>query len=74
MISLGSFFLAALCKEPALTLPLLLGVYDYCYRGKVTGLSYHAKRHLPFLAIAAGYILVRIHALEGFAPAKAERT
>jgi tetratricopeptide (TPR) repeat protein len=70
LVSLGAFSLAALCKEPALTLPLLLAAYDYRYPGKESRFAACVKRYLPFLALSAVYILARVYALKGFAPGK----
>ena len=74
LVSLGSFFLATLCKEPALTLPLLLAVYDYNCHGKGIRFVDHAKKYLPFLALAAVYSVMRVLALEEFAPGKTRWT
>jgi tetratricopeptide (TPR) repeat protein len=70
LVSLGSFCLAVLCKEPALTLPFLLVVYDYVHSGKGIGSVSYAKRYFPFLIIIALYFFVRFIALPGFTPSK----
>ncbi len=64
-LSVASFFLAALCKEPALTLPAMLVVYDYVFRKEREGITYYAKRYVPFLLAAGGYFALRLHSLGG---------
>jgi Flp pilus assembly protein TadD len=70
------FFLAALSKETALSLPVLLFAYDYSLKrftvlplstGTFTNL---VKRYLPYVVVAGIYLILRIHALGGFAPLK----
>lgn len=70
LFSAVSFSIATLCKEPALTLPLILAVYDYILNKERGCLSDFFKRYIPFLVVGAGYFLVRFHALGGFAPDK----
>ncbi len=67
-LSVASFFLAAFCKEPALTLPLILAAYDCLFRGPDRAVS--LKRYIPFLAAAGIYLILRFHALQGMAPVK----
>ncbi|MBI5049033.1 MAG: tetratricopeptide repeat protein [Deltaproteobacteria bacterium] len=65
------FFLGALSKETALTLPILLFIYDYVFRrDSIKTFSDYIKRYLPFAIIAGLYMLLRIYALNGFAPFK----
>ena len=73
ILSLLFFFLAALCKETALTLPLLLFVYDYSLnKNSVYGsrLTVHSiiKRYLLYLIVSIIYFILRTYALGGFAP------
>jgi tetratricopeptide (TPR) repeat protein len=72
LFSVVSFFLAALCKETALTLPVILVAYDYAFRkSQLLARPWrYFQRYLPFLAAAAVYFGMRIHALERFAPFK----
>jgi tetratricopeptide (TPR) repeat protein len=70
LFSIGCFAVAALFKEPALTLPVVLLAYDYTCRKKRTSLTDSAKRYIPYLLIGAGYLVLRIHALGEFAPMK----
>lgn len=70
IVSVESFFLATLCKEPALTLPVILLAYDSLFpRGGTRPLD-RLKRYLPYLAAAAVYFVVRLSALDGLAPEK----
>lgn len=69
-ISLGAFCLAVLCKEPALTLPLLLAAYDYGSQVKGIRFTTFLKRYAPYLILSVAYLLVRIYALKGFAPSR----
>ncbi len=65
-VSVASFFLATLCKEPALTLPLIIAAYD-CARRPFEGRStLPPKRYIPFLVVAGIYFILRFRALEGF--------
>ena len=70
LFSLASFFIAALCKEPALTLPFVLVAHDYAFKGAGHRLSGSFKRYIPFLMVAGIYFMMRFHALGGFAPDK----
>ncbi len=68
-VSVSAFFVSTLCKETALTLPVMLFVFDYYFRKeKVASPVSNLKRHLPFWGAAALYFVLRIHALGGFAP------
>jgi tetratricopeptide (TPR) repeat protein len=65
-LSLLSYLLAVFSKEPALTLPLLLPVYDYLFRGR----RFRAEdlaRYLPYAAIIGLYLGMRFAALGAFA-------
>ncbi|HXX81569.1 MAG TPA: hypothetical protein VEI46_08465, partial [Thermodesulfovibrionales bacterium] len=70
IFSLVSFFLATLCKEPGVTLPLVLIVYDYSFRRGTffASLADVARRYLPYVAVVGIYLVLRFHALSGFAP------
>ncbi|MCR4284939.1 MAG: hypothetical protein NUV97_02745, partial [archaeon] len=74
ILSLIFFFLSILCKETALTLPILLLVYDYSFRkDTLLPLSpktlYHLlKRYFPYLIVSIIYFILRTYALGGFAP------
>jgi tetratricopeptide (TPR) repeat protein len=68
LLSIASFFLAALCKEIALTLPLILVVYDYASRRDEAAFSSFLKKYIPYLVVAGFYFILRFHALGQFAP------
>ena len=68
--SVASFFLAALCKEPALTLPVILIAYDYAVKRSDVRFSIQVKRYIPYLIAAGVYFILRFHALGYFAPMK----
>ena len=67
-LSTASFFIASLCKEPALTLPLLLAAYDYSLGEGSLFPPRRLKRYVPYLAAAGVYLALRWNALGGFAP------
>lgn len=71
--SASSFFLAALFKEPALTLPGVLLTYDFLFRRDCLRFPHGFKRYLPFLVVAAVYFAMRVHALGGMAPVLASK-
>ena len=64
--SLATFFLSLLSKEMALTLPLILVLYEHGYvkSGFVRG----ARRYTAYFVLAALYLGIRSHALGGLAP------
>ncbi len=70
ILSLGSFFLASLCKETALTLPIILVAYDYSFHDDhiLRRPMEVLKRYVPFILVAGAYLLLRFHALGAFAP------
>ncbi len=69
-LSVASFFLSTLCKEPALTLPFILIAYDHIF-GKISfRLPRHYLRYLPYLAVSGIYFALRLNALGGFVPSK----
>jgi tetratricopeptide (TPR) repeat protein len=69
VLSIVSFFVAALCKEPALTLPFILFIYDYtCRKAKISDLFKRLINYVPYLIVAAVYFVLRWRALGGLAP------
>ncbi len=68
ILSLVSFFAAALCKETALTLPIIIALYDHGFRKSGGSYVGSLKRYAPFLGVAGVYFLMRLHALRGLAP------
>ena len=70
LFSVALFFLASLCKEPALTLPIVLVAYDYTFRKHGARISNYIMRYVPYLIVAGVYFILRSLALGGFAPQK----
>ncbi len=68
MISLVSFAVALLCKETAVTLPVLLIAYDLIFKKAHPRFIAHAVRYIPFFVIIGLYAFVRYYALKGFVP------
>jgi protein O-mannosyl-transferase len=66
----ASLALAALSKEPALTLPVVLTIYEHLYRDDrtETGVVEKIARYAPAWAFVPVYVLARAHFLGGFAP------
>ncbi len=67
-LSLVSFSLSLLFKEPALTLPVLLVVYDLLYRRMKFNTSQLLWRYLPYAALSGVYLLLRLNALKSMVP------
>ncbi len=74
LFSLVCFAVAAFFKEPALTLPVVLLAQDYIFRRERNRFLDYVKRYIPYFAIVAGYLALRIHALGEFAPVKSHIT
>jgi Tfp pilus assembly protein PilF len=68
LISLLSFFLAAFSKEPALTVPFILIIYDVALKRENVITASAIRRYVPYFVIVAVYIAMRVYALKGFAP------
>jgi tetratricopeptide (TPR) repeat protein len=68
LLSVLSFSVATLSKEPALTLPVMLVAYDYLTKKSDDTLFARIKRYLPYVAVSGIYLLVRYYALRSFAP------
>jgi Flp pilus assembly protein TadD len=65
----GSFVLAILSKEQALTLPLLAAIYEHFYRGdrlETTRLQ-KVLRYGPLWLVSLGYVLLRVRLMGSFA-------
>jgi tetratricopeptide (TPR) repeat protein len=75
MAMLGSFLLAALSKEPAMTLPALSTIYEHFYRADRNSTTWNQKlaRYGGFWAIGFAYLGVRLLVLGGFAPVSFHR-
>jgi len=70
IISVASFFLSTLCKEPALTLPAILVAYDYVVEDGSRKSLDLLKRYIPYIVVSVIYVYMRYMALKGFAPVK----
>jgi tetratricopeptide (TPR) repeat protein len=69
ILSLLSFFIATLCKEPAVTLPVVLILYDYTVnKARTTKLINNLPKYIPYFVIAAFYLVLRYNVLGGFTP------
>ncbi len=66
---IGSYVLALLSKEPAMTLAPLATVYEHGYRADRAGTNWREKvfRYGPLWLACLGYTLVRVHIFKGFA-------
>jgi tetratricopeptide (TPR) repeat protein len=72
--SLVAYLLAALAKEVAITLPLVLGLWDRLVRGDLRGrdaVSRAAGRYAAYAAVAGVYFALRTLALGGLAETSA---
>jgi protein O-mannosyl-transferase len=67
----GSFILASLSKEQAITLPLLATIYEHFYRGDRRETTRWQKmlRYGPLWLVSAGYVFLRIRIIGAFAHA-----
>jgi tetratricopeptide (TPR) repeat protein len=70
-LSVLSFSIAALCKEPALILPVILMAYDSIFGKRAKGYLPFIKRYIPYFLVAGAYLGLRYHALGGFSPQEA---
>ena len=68
----GSFVLALLSKEQAVTLPLLATIYEYFYRRDRLETTRLQKllRHGPLWLVCLGYVLLRVHLMGSFVQVK----
>ncbi len=70
LLSVASFFVAMLCKEPAITLPAILLGFDYAVDKRKDRLVVYFRRYLPYLLAICVYLFVRSSVLGGFSPDK----
>ena len=68
LLSILSFSVATLFKEPAVTLPILLIAYDHFAKKSDETLFAGIKRYIPYVVVSCVYLLVRYYALRSFAP------
>jgi protein O-mannosyl-transferase len=73
IFSVVSFSVATLCKETALTLPLILIAYDVAFTGEKERLAAYFKRYVPYFMVMGVYMTMRYHALGGLAPNRSHR-
>ncbi|MFZ0962164.1 MAG: tetratricopeptide repeat protein [Terriglobia bacterium] len=71
----GSFILALLSKEQAVTLPLTAMIYEHFYRGDRAGTTWRQKasRYGSLWLLVAAYVLFRIRFFGAFAPVQLTR-
>jgi tetratricopeptide (TPR) repeat protein len=67
-LSVGAFFLATLCKEPALLMAPVFGCYDWAFPSRSMSWRQRIARFVPILVVVIVYSLLRIRALGGVAP------
>jgi tetratricopeptide (TPR) repeat protein len=72
ILSLISFMLALLCKEPAVLLPGILLALDYALPGPREALSRRVNRYAPYLIILVLYLAIRSYALGELVPVKSQ--
>lgn len=69
LLSLASYAIAMFCKETAVTFPLILVAYDYAVHNGKGRFPLPWLRYVPYLVVIGFYMMARILALGGFAPA-----
>jgi len=69
-LSVLSFTVALLFKEPALTLPLVLIAYDFLIKKSQEPFLSVTKRYAPYIVVSAIYLIARYHALSHFVPSE----
>ncbi len=70
LCSAALFFLATLCKEPALTLPFIFVAYDFTIGKEKVNFTSFIKKYSPYLVVVCVYFAMRLHALKSFVPIK----
>jgi protein O-mannosyl-transferase len=63
--SVAAFLVALFCKEPALTLPVILAVYDVAVKKQKLFSSSALRRYAPYAVAFGIYLIVRFYALGG---------
>ncbi len=69
-VSLACFLASALFKEPGITLPLVVVLYDLGFRREALWKPSTLARWLPYAAVGAIYFALRYQALGGLVPFK----
>ena len=67
-LSILSFSVSLLFKEPALTLPFMLIAYDSLFKKWDKTILSSIKTYSPYIVVSAGYLFMRYYALRSFAP------
>ena len=68
--SVLSFLLSVLCKEPALTLPIIMMANDWAYRRASLFSAACVKRYVPYIVVMGLFVAVRYFVLGGLTPLK----
>jgi len=68
LFSILSFSVSTFFKEPALTLPIILIVYDYLFKKGDKTIRSALKTYIPYIVVSSCYLLVRYNALRSFVP------
>jgi protein O-mannosyl-transferase len=68
LLSILSFSVATLFKEPALTLPFMLIAYDYLVKKPDETILPGIKRYIPYAVVSSVYLLMRYYALRSVVP------
>jgi protein O-mannosyl-transferase len=68
LLAAFSFFLATLCKEPAVVFLAVIAAYDFACNGRRYSAGAYLRRYLPFAVAAAAYFALRFNALGSFSP------
>jgi protein O-mannosyl-transferase len=71
LLSLASFAIATFLKEPALTLPFVLILYDRVFKKERANMLQALKRYFPYVLVSLCYLLLRLNALGDISPVKA---
>lgn len=66
--SVGSFFMAMLCKEPAVMLLLVILLHDLLFNRSSLNFSFCVRRYCSYFLIFLVYFVLRWNALDGFSP------
>jgi len=68
LLSILSFSVATLFKEPALTLPVMLIAYDYLFKKWDKTILSEIKVYIPYVVVSGVYLVMRYYALRSLAP------
>jgi len=68
LLSVLSFSAATFFKETALTLPIMLGIYDCLFHKRDKTIMAGIKTYMPYVVVIGGYLSMRYYALRSFVP------